>query len=757
METAKDVNRARKVASNWRLILAILILIVVVLFVVGIVIGYFVGLSKEDDVIKATLSDADESVSRKLMEAVNAENIRKNLEYLTSKPHLAGTPADKEQADYIVKLWLEQGLDHAQAVPYNVLLSYPSKEQGNKVEILNKYTSETVFTSKAQEDILDDSQNDPDVVPPFNAYSAAGEVDGEVVYANYARVEDFFHLQRDLNIDLNGTVIIARYGMIFRGDKVANAKDFGAVGIILYSDPEDVAPAGEETYPNGIFLPETGVQRGSTFKHAMDPLTPGYPATGYAYRMEESETELPTIPVHPIGYSDAKEILRRMKGNEVQKEWKGEIPGVTYRYGPGLAAPDDDKTVKVSVYSSNTMVTTYNTIGMIRGSVEPDRYVLLGNHRDAWIFGAIDPSSGTASIMEVTRVFGQMVKDGWRPRRTLVFCTWGAEEYGLIGSNEWVEENMKSFIPRGVAYINVDAPLQGIHYLKSSATPNLKRLIYNAARKIPDPSPSGSRKTIYDTMVSRAPMEDDVPKVYDLGSASDYASFLHRMGMSAIDMSYRWDTDKYNFSIYPIYHSVYETFHLVETFYDPQFKYLQGMARMWIEVAWQLADSLILPFNCEDYGIRVKKMFDGFSGTDSAQKMRDRGLSLDNFEDAVNTFKTTTAEFQTSLGEINRKSPMEIRRVNDQLMSLDRAFVDPLGLPGRKFIRHVIFAPSSKDVYATAGFPGLIDALFDIDNSPNPTKQWREVERELAVITYHLYSAANTMGDLVTSLTRSEL
>ncbi|XP_070538244.1 putative N-acetylated-alpha-linked acidic dipeptidase [Ptychodera flava] len=757
METSKDINRARKVVANWRLILATLVVVALVLFAIGIIIGYFIGLAKEDDVIKATLREADESISNKLMQAVKAENIRANLEYLTEEPHLAGTPADKRQADYIVKLWLEQGLDHAEAVPYNVLLSYPSSEEGkgNKVEILNKKTGANVFTSKPREEILDESQDHPDVLPPYSAYSAAGEVEGKIVYANYARVEDFFYLQRDLGIDLNGTIIIARYGKIFRGDKVFNAMDFGAASIILYSDPEDIAPAGEKPYPDGIFLPETGVQRGTTFKHSMDPLTPGYPATGYAFRIDESEAELPRIPIHPIGYGDAKEILKKMKGDVVKEDWHGEIPEVTYRYGPGL--DDDDEIVKVSVYSSNERRTSYNTIGMIRGSVEPDRYVLLGNHRDAWIFGAIDPSSGTASIMEATRVFGDMVKSGWRPRRTLVFCTWGAEEYGLIGSNEWVEENMKSLIPRGVAYINVDAPLMGIHYLRVSATPNLKEVVFNAARKVPDPNPSGNRQTFYDTMITRAPKDGNEPLLYDLGSGSDYASFLHRMGMSAIDMTYRWDTDKYDFSMYPMYHSVYETFHLVETFYDPQFKYLQGMTRMWIEVAWQLADSLILPFNCEDYGIRVKKMFDGFSETDSASKIRNRGLSLDTFGDAVSKFKSQSTNFHKAIANVDRKSPMDIRRVNDQLMALDRAFMDPLGLTGRPYTRHVIFAPSSKDMYASAGFPGLIDALFDIDNSPDPDKQWKEVEREIAIITYHLYTAANTMGDLVTSLTRNEL
>ncbi|XP_077987706.1 N-acetylated-alpha-linked acidic dipeptidase 2-like [Glandiceps talaboti] len=760
MESAKRASRARKIAANWRVIIAVIVVITVVLFALGIVIGYFIGLSKENEAVKAALREADSSVSQKIIDEVKANNIRENLKYLTETPHLAGTPADKKQADDIVKNWRELGLDHAEAVPYEVLLSYPSTKEGegNKVQILKRDGSgDPIFTSRAKEEVLDDSQNHPDVVPPFNAYSAPGQVEGEVVYANYARFEDFQYLQ-DLGMDLTGKVIIARYGKIFRGDKVFNAMDVGAVGIILFSDPEDVAPAGEPVYPDGIYLPHSGVQRGSTFKHAMDPLTPGYPATGYAFRIEESDAELPRIPVHPIGYSDAKEILNRMKGAEVKEEWRGKIDGVTYKYGPGLE--NTDHHVKISVYTSNDRRTTYNTIGMIRGSVEPDRYVILGNHRDAWIFGAIDPSSGTAALMETVRVFSEMVKQGWRPRRTLVFCTWGAEEFGLIGSNEWVEENMKNLISRAVAYINVDAPMWGTYRLHVSATPNMREVVYDAAKTIPDPSPSGNRKSMYDTWVERGQTYDDgLPRVFDLGSGSDYASFLHRMGLSAIDMRYHWDDTKHKFSIYPMYHTVYETFDLVERLYDPGFKYMRGMTRLWAEVARRLADELILPMNTKDYGLRIKKMFDDFSQTDSADKIRNRGLEpeLDKFGDAVNAFLEAATEFHDKKDSTNMKDPLAIRSVNDQLIMLERGFIDPLGLPGRLLTRHVIFAPSSKDMYASAGFPGLIDALFDIDNSQDADKQWKEIEKELSVITFHLYSAATTLTDVITSMTRSEL
>ncbi|XP_002730755.2 N-acetylated-alpha-linked acidic dipeptidase 2-like [Saccoglossus kowalevskii] len=763
MEKAQSMKRASKAAANWRLILAVVIIVVIVLFVLGIVIGYFIGLGQsENDAVKAALSDADPTVADRIIDEMSSEEIGKNLRYLTSIPHLAGTPADKEQADYIVQTWLEQGIEHAEAVPYNVLLSYPSDEEGkeNKVQILEANTPDNIIHESAlKEKVLDPTQDHPDVVPPFNAYSAQGEEQGDVVYANYARVEDFFYLERDRNMVLNGTIIIARYGKIFRGDKVSNAMAVGAKGIILYSDPKDVAPAGQPRYPDGIYLPETGVQRGSTFKDAMDPLTPGYPATAFAYRIDDNEAALPKIPVHPISYADAKEILRRMQGVEVLPEWKGALDGVTYRYGPTIR--DDDNTiakVKIIVHSRNERRTTYNTIGLIRGKVEPDRYVILGNHRDAWGFGAIDPTSGTATLLEVTRVFGKLLKDGWRPRRTIVFCTWGAEEYGLIGSNEWVEENMKNLVSRGVAYVNVDSPLMGVHRLSAGATPNLKQIIYAAAKTIPDAYPEGSRKTMYDTWTMRDKSAGtDEPSVSDLGSGSDYASFLHRMGMSAIDMRYHWDDTQYDFSIYPMYHSVYETYHLVETYYDPEFKYLQAMARLWAEIGRRLADLLIIPMDARDYGSRIKTMFEHFKDSESGQKIRNRGLSMDRFEDAVDTFNEATQSFHNEVTDVNKQDPMEIRRINDKLMMLERGFIDPLGLPGRVLTRHVIFAPSSKDMYASAGFPGLVDAMFDIDNSSDPTKQWREVEREIAVITHHLYSAATTLTDEITSLTRTEL
>lgn len=725
-------------------------------FVVGISVGVLIGWFSGPDRVDPQ-READPTISKKLMDLIDNVKIDENLKYLTSDPHVAGRPRQHEIAEWVRDQYIKFGFDEAEIFTYNVLLSYPSEVPGeeNVIQRLVPDGGEpdgyrVEYQSQIDEPALDETAEGKDVLPPFNAYSATGTVEGELVYANYGRVEDFFHLEREKGINLTDKIVIARYGKLFRGDKAKYAADFGAKGIILYSDPADYTVIGEPVYPDGKYLPPTGTQRGSCIGGLVgDPLTPGYPSVDSAYRSPEEKTSiLPTIPIHPIPSKDAIEFLKLMDGEDVQKDWKGDM-NVTYKYGPGFASPNENNKVRMKISTHNEKADTWTVIGTIRGSVEPDRYVIMGNHIDAWAFGAIDPSSGTAAVLEVARAFGELTKTGWRPRRTIIFGSWGSEEYGLIGSYEWVEELTKNLDRRAVAYLNMDVAVSGTFVPYFASTPNLYRAIREATKLVPDPNPDdleGDVTTLYDRWLARAPfLEDGEPYIADLGSGSDFTAFLQVVGMSASDVSFV-DDRALGISPYPMYHSVYETYKLVKTYYDPDFYYHQAAARAYAEIMRNLAESIVLPLNCLDYANKIDDFFKSLRDGDTGQKMiHDGGLSFDHMEQAVNKLVEAATTFQEYIeNEVDYTNLYQIRAVNDQLMSFERAFIDPLGLPDRPTTRHVIFAPSTRDKYSSDKFAGIVDTMFDIDNNPDPDK-WEYVAEQLAAVTYALQSAAYSL------------
>ncbi|XP_072031805.1 N-acetylated-alpha-linked acidic dipeptidase 2-like isoform X2 [Amphiura filiformis] len=732
-----------------------LIIVAVVTAVLGITLGVLIGWfssqaqfpdSEAYKIWLKALEGEDEAIREMILEELNADVIKENLRTLTAKPHLAGTPADKENAEYVKDKWDEHGLDSARIVPYNVLLSYPLKEKPNFVYILNPNGTE-FYKSDPEEKDLDDGDKHPDTVPPFNAYAAEGTVEGDLVYVNYGRIEDFQKLDEELKVNVTGKICIARYGKIFRGDKAKHAQQYGAVGLVIYSDPADYAADDNtaDVYPHTWWLPGSGVQRGSLYiKQGLggDPLTPAYPSSENAYRYPESSVDLPKIPVQPIGYENAKHFLEQLDGDRAPDEWQGNIDGLAnYNLGPGLL---DERTVKLEVNNIRERKWTYNVIGMIRGSQEPDRYVILGNHRDAWVFGAVDPSSGTAVMLEITRAMGKLVKSGkWRPRRSIVFCSWAAEEYSLIGSTEWVEEFSKNLGSRAVAYLNVDN-IPGNYTFRAKATPNLLQTIFEATKYVRDAPFPGHSETVYDTWLKRNP-DGNQPKVSNLGSGSDYASFLGQLGISAVDLRYTFDSDL-NISSYPLYHSMYETFHLVSEIMDRSFEYHLAVARVWAEMSRNLADSLILPFDCRDYTANLEKSIAALK-EDYEQKMNEHDITFDAIDSAFGNLTSEAVAFHERIANSPLNDPFYVRRINDQLMYVDRAFTDPLGLPDRQLQRHVAFAPSSRDAYFGEAFPGIADLMFEIDKSPDPAAQWERVREHMSVIAFTIQSVATTIKD----------
>ncbi|PKU34959.1 n-acetylated-alpha-linked acidic dipeptidase 2-like [Limosa lapponica baueri] len=486
-------------------------------FLLGFLAGWFTKPTEKTP----SSSDVYQNVRQKLVAEMKAENIKQFLRSFTKLPHLAGTERNLLLAKQIQGQWKEFGLDSAELVHYDVLLSYPNEKQPNYISVIDDQGNE-IFNTSLFEPPPQGYENITDILPPYNAFSAQGVPEADLVYVNYGRTEDFFKLEREMGINCTGKIVIARYGKIFRGNKVKNAILAGAQGIILYSDPADYCAPGVDAYPDGWNLPGGGAQRGNVLNlnGAGDPLTPGYPAKEYTFRYKVNEgVGIPKIPVHPIGYHDAEVLLRK---------------------------------VRMHVHTNNKITRIYNVIGILRGAVEP----------------------------------------GWRPKRTIIFASWDAEEFGLLGSTEWAEV--------------------------ASCKDN-QRLIQKA--------------------------------------------------------------DK--FSNYPVYHTVYETFELVEKFYDPTFKKQLTIAQLRGKLVYELADSQVIPFDCRDYGEALK----GYSN--SIYKLAKK------HEEQLKTYKV---------------SFVAVRIMNDQLMFVERAFIDPLGLPGRKFYRtdykrtgdggHVqwVFSPGQADI-----------------------------------------------------------
>ncbi|XP_072035651.1 putative N-acetylated-alpha-linked acidic dipeptidase [Amphiura filiformis] len=746
-------------------IIVIIVVASITILAVGLGIGIGIGVAVAPSSENAEIREEIGGIADRLHDQISNENIRDNLRYLTRVPHIAGTPADRDGAEYLRDKWLEYGVDKADLKPYKVLLQYPpdpdDTENANKVQIYNQASGEADFESSGPEDDFGEEElQQPGIPVPFNAYSGTGDAQAEMVYVHYGNEEDYeFLLSIDVNI--TGRIFIARYGGgSGRSRKTLTAQRFGGLALVLYSDPADysVPPEQGSPYPDGPWLPDTAVQRGSIFYDAGDPLTPHYPSTEGAFReYPEDVKRLPVIPVTPIPYKDAAKLISNLAPNpQMPANWSGGME-ITYQLGPGFVGEYKDRVGRVVVNSESENRWAYNVIGFIEGEIEPDRYVLIGNHRDAWGLGSVDPTSGTASLLEVIRVFGKLKRDGWRPRRTLVFCSWGAEEYGLIGSVEWTEEYYYLLGQRSVAYLNLDIAVYGDYVLGMGASPHLKSIVYEATKKIDDPYPDGDRKTVYDTMKERRPADPEdpetLPLVGGIGAGSDYYGFQYGVGVSCISGSYRLDFDTYDVGFYSLYHTSYETFRLMDTYIDPEFKSHQAIARSFAEMMRMIADVHLFPFDVREYAKSIQAKWQALADHSWYQDIESQGISLKYLSSAVENFTQSATQFHSRLESVDLNSALAVRAVNDQMMLLDRSFMMTVaGMPGQPLERHIIFTgriTTSRDEFPTGTFPGIYDIMHYIlrKNPPNPEETWRDLERHVSILTYMIQSAAATLEE----------
>lgn len=726
-----------------------------VVLTVGILIGNY-GISSEPSWVKDVAKDVDESFIKKFLSEVDNKQIEANLKELTKVPHMATTAGDEATVQYMLNRWTDQdsGLDDAWREEYMVYLSFPDPKKPNKVTVVNP-SNTVLHTVREKEKDYTSDQRDPEVVQPYAAYSPAGQAQGKLVFANQGKVSDYEELNKTL--DLRGTIAITRYGGTGRANKAINAEPFGVVGVLVYTDPlemnDGLMSDDNETYPHSWYLPPSGVERGSYNTHYGDLLTPYLAAKEHTYRIPpEDITGLPPIPIQPIGFEDAYILICALGGKAAPASWKGGF-NCTYNLGgPGFkdTSAFNQSNVKLDINNFEQVKSSANVIGIIRGSVEPDRYVLYGNHRDSWVHGAIDPSSGTSVMLELTRVLGRMVKQGtWRPRRSIIFGSWGAEEFGLIGSAEYTEQYFTRLSERAIAYINVDIAVFANATLKASGMPSLQSVIFQAAKQVS--SPEDTSRSVYDDWLKHtnrtSQTHGTIPRMgYLSGAGSDYAPFVHYLGITSIDMSYTYDRTKTSARIYPAYHTAYDTFDYASRFIDPGFVSHQAVARTAGNILIRLADSLLVPFNCSDYTEVLKAYLDN-SVKLYKTELQARNISMEPLEQAVANFEAAANHLEQVIrsSDLANETPLKVRRINDQLMLLDRAFLNPYAFPDKYAFRHVIWASSSA---GQPTFPGLADAYAKAVSS-GLSSDWDRAHYHVSVLSQAIEDAANTLVDVI--------
>ena len=647
-------------------------------------------------------------IEEKFLGVPDAKLAGEELKTLTAEPHVASSPEDHKTAEYVAQKFRAAGLE-TEIVPYRVLMNQPKVV---KVEAFNE-GGQPIMTGPAREHVASDPfQDNPNVIMPFNGSSASGDVTGEVVYANYGRPEDFEKLAAQ-HIDVHGKIVIMRYGQNFRGVKVYLAEQRGAAGVLIYSDPQDDGYYKGDVYPDGPWRPATGVQRGSVqylFKYPGDPETPGVASTPDlpdAQRISPDGNQ-PHIISIPLSYHDAAPILENLKGASVPQGWQGALP-FRYHVGPGGA-----KVHLVSQQDYQRRV-IWDVIGKVEGTDYPDDWVVAGNHRDAWVYGAVDPNSGTATMLEAVHGIGALLKEGWRPRRTMVFCSWDGEEEGLIGSTEWVEQHARE-LEKAVLYLNVDVGVAGPDF-SASAVPSLKDFVRDVTKAVPSPLGASvydvwrnARAEASEHRTSNAPSEGDV-RVGDLGSGSDFTPFLQHEGVPSADIG--------SSGPYGVYHSVFDNFAWYTMNADPHFVYLQEMARVYGLVALRMANTDVLPYDYTTYAREVEAYLAA-----AHKKASEYKLGAIDFTPAELAASHLFNAGQRIRG-IQMVPPADPVKVNAALRGAEAALLSNAGLPNRPWYKHTIYAPGEYTGYAAVVIPGVNEAIDARDE--NRTRQQLQV------------------------------
>jgi len=733
--------------------------------------AYKVANVSADDQSLAGYSSESSRVERqweeKLREIPSPENLRAYMQHLSARPHNVGTAYDKENAEWIAAKFKDFGLD-THIEQFDVLYPTPKERVVELVEGGPK------FSAKLQEPALPvdpTSSQQSEQLPTYHAYSKDGDVTAPLVYVNYGIPEDYKQLDR-MGISVKGKIVIARYFHSWRGIKPKVAAEHGAVGCLIYSDPHEDGFVQGETFPKGAWRPKDGVQRGSVADmpfYPGDPLTPGVGATKDAKRLKiEDAPTITKIPVLPISYADAQPLLEALTGRVAPPQWRGGL-GITYHVGPG------DAKVHLKVKSNWGTKPVYDVIAKIPGATFPDEWVLRGNHHDAWVNGAEDPTSGMVAVLEEARALGELLKAGWKPKRTIIYCAWDGEEPGLLGSTEWAETHYDELQAHGVAYINSDSNGRGFLGIEGSHT--LEKFSNDIARDITDPETKFStwkRNHLHEIAEAKSPEDREKlrqradERIGALGSGSDYTAFLQHDGVASMNIAFGGEDGG------GIYHSIYDDFYWYTHFSDTNFQYGRALAQTGGTAILRLADADLLPFEFGDFADtmdtyvkelktlaqktqadileRNREIEEGvFQATDDPKKPLivppietvPPYLNFAPLDNATVTLARSASEYRRALEKINANggtamAAASLADVNKLLIESERKLTNAEGLPNRPWFKHQIYAPGFYTGYAAKTMPAVREAIEQ--------KQWKQADVGIVVVAHVLQDEAELIS-----------
>ena len=696
---------------------------------------------------------------------LNPENLDTWMKHMSSKPHHVGSPWSKQNAEYAANKFKEWGFE-SKVETFEVLVPFP------KIRKLSMVAPEKLELKLFEPAVEGDrsSEMTKDVLPGYNAFSADGNVTGELVFVNYGLNEDYEELKR-LGIDVKGKIVIAKYGRSFRGIKPKIAHEQGAIGCIMYSDPKDDGYVVGDVYPVGPYRNEFGIQRGSVLDMPARPgdaLTPGYAATKDAERLSINEAStIMKIPVMPISYADALPLLKAIKGPVVPDSWKGGLP-ITYHIGPGPAK------VNLHLEFDWSLRTAYNPVGRMKGSVYPDEWIMRGNHHDGWGHGASDPISGMVSLMEEARAIGELTKTGWRPKRTLIYAGWDAEEPGLLGSTEWVEYNLNDIREKMVVYINTDGT--GVGYLSMGGSHSLEKFVNEVIRDVDDPVHDVSldnrlrsrmkvREYNSGTFGEGRESERQDLRMYAMGAGSDYTAFLHHAGVPALNMAFGGESGG------GAYHSLYDTYEHYKRFSDGKFIYGTTLSKVNGRLVLRLSEADILPFRfvnmvdnigkfveqnkklSEDIRKSTKSLNDLLDNNDFAISSNPKKTYLPPkrlrqvpefdfkpLDAALARLSTSAWKYEEALLKFQKGSlsPERKSKINALLRSVDQAFIYSKGLPRRDWFKNMMYAPGYYTGYGVKTLPGIREGLEE--------RKWNEVRVYIKEVSKALDRASENIN-----------
>jgi N-acetylated-alpha-linked acidic dipeptidase len=675
--------------------------------------------------------------------------MRDSMRRLSARPHHVGSPFDKENAEWILARFKSWGLD-AHIEQYDVLFPTPKTRVVELIEPIR-------YFAKLQEPAvaIDPTSNQQsEQLPSYNAYSIDGDVTAPLVYVNFGTPRDYETLDR-LGVSVKGAIVIARYGESWRGIKPKVAAELGAVGCIIYSDPHEDGYFNGDVFPKGPTRNENGVQRGSVADMPLypgDPLTPGVAARGDVKRLSVKDAPTITkIPVLPISYGDAKPLLAELKGPVAPKEFRGGLP-ITYHVGPGPAK------VHLKVESNWDIKPIRNIIGRIPGAQSPDQWIIRGNHHDAWVNGAEDPLSGQVALLEEARALSELVKQGWKPKRTIIFCAWDGEEPGLLGSTEWCEDHADELVAHAALYLNSDSNGRG--FLDVEGSHSLEKLVNSVARDIIDPEKNipvanrlkARRLTSGDAEVIKEVRTRADLRIGALGSGSDYTAFIDHLGIASLNIGFYGEDEG------GVYHSVYDDFYWYTHFSDTDFVYGRALAQTAGTILMRFADADVLPYDfaafadtMHRYVTEVKKLL-----SDKQEEIRDRNEAIDqhlydaasdprhpllpppkqrvppflNFaplDNALSKLDRSAQRYSKAIqafaGKNDGVNAEKLAAVNAHLAQMERRLTSPDGLPRRSWFKHLIYAPGFYTGYGVKTLPGIREGI--------EAKRYEEAEREI--------------------------